>query len=628
MGQHPLYSQDTDKDIKFITKGWKNYDGARTTGTWTYDYDVNFYRLELNVDPGVYYIQGAVTTYFTPLEADFNTIYFNLRNNMTVDSVKYHGIKINNYQFNTAVTLQIDLPNIIPIQTNDSITVYYKGAPFNDGFGSFVSSNTGCAPPNNKVMWTLSEPYGAKNWWPCKETLNDKADSLDMVVTCPVPYRVGSNGLLTSELNNNNGTTTYTWKHRYPIPAYLVAFAVADYSSYSDWVSVPNSAPIEVLNYIYPCNNTAVNQTPLMIPMFQYFIEKFGEYPYKNEKYGHAQCGFGGGMEHSTMSFMGGFSKLLLAHELAHQWFGNKITCGSWQDIWLNEGFATYLEGLTCEQGWGDQTWTAWKTSKIANVTSNNFGSTYVTDTLSIGSIFNGRLVYNKGALILHMLRWKLGDDLFFQGLHSYINDPDLSYGFAKTPHFKSIMENVANTDLTEFFNDWLYNQGFPLYNISWSVDPTCNKVYVDMTQTHSAGTGNFFEMKVPIRFSNGGTNQTVVFDQNSPTQLKFEVKLPFIPTSATFDPDKWICAQATVNMIPFDVNQRNVVWTGADDNNWFNANNWDCGVPTALDKVTIPEGLPTCIIPTGSTANCKTLNLKSDVSLIIERYATLNVNN
>jgi aminopeptidase N len=621
-----LRSQDTDKDILFISKGWKDFGGNRATGTFTYNYDVNYYRLALIVDPGVYYIQGAVTTYFSPLEQNFNKIYFNLRNNMTVDSVKYHGNHILNYLFNTSTTLEINLPGIILQNTSDSITVYYKGAPINDGFGSFVSSNTSCNPPNNKVMWTLSEPYGAKNWWPCKETLNDKADSLDMLVTCPAPYKVGSNGLLVNITNNANNTITYTWKHRYAIPAYLVAFAVANYENYSDWVPVPNTSPIEVLNYIYPCNTAAVNQTPLIIPMFQYFIEKFGEYPYKNEKYGHAQCGFGGGMEHSTMSFMGGFSKLLLAHELAHQWFGNKITCGSWQDIWLNEGFATYLEGLTCEQGWGDQTWTAWKSSKIANVTSNNLGSTYVTDTVNIGSIFNGRLVYNKGALILHMLRWQLGDELFFQGLYNYINHPNLVYGFAKSNDFKSIMETTSNSDLSEFFNDWLYNQGFPYYNIVWSKDLLCNKVYINITQTHSAGLDNFFEMKIPIRFSNGISNQTVVFDQNSPTQTNFETQLVFAPTSATFDPDKWICAQATVNEIPFNSAQRNIVWTGSVNNDWFNPDNWDCGVPTAADKVTIPPSLPECIIYSGLTAHCRQLNLQTDASLNIERYATLEI--
>jgi aminopeptidase N len=314
-----------------------------------------------------------------------------------------------------------------------------------------------------------------------------------MIVTCPVPYRVAGNGLLVDSINMID-STKYHWKHRYPIPAYLVAFAIANYKSYSDIVYPPDDTPIEVLNYVYPCDSaTVAQQTPNMTPMFLYFIEKFGAYPYKKEKYGHAQCGFGGGMEHSTMSFMGGFSRLLLAHELAHQWFGDKITCGSWQDIWLNEGFATYLEGLTCEKGWGDQSWINWKTSKINNVTSNNSGSTYVTDTVNVGNIFNGRLVYNKGALILHMLRWKLGDSLFFKSIRNYINDPALSYGFARTNNLKTVLNATTGIDMTEFFNDWLYSQGWPNYNITWSKDAAMSKDICDHWSDTFCQSGNIF---------------------------------------------------------------------------------------------------------------------------------------
>jgi aminopeptidase N len=618
-----LRSQETDKDIKYITKGWKSFDGARSVTTLTSSYDVNYYRLNLVVDPGVQYVNGIVTTYFTPTTTDFNTIYFNLRNNMIVDSVKYHGSLISNYSFNTTTTLQINLPTTINQNTNDSISVYYQGAPIIDAFGSFRSSTTNCGGSNNKVMWTLSEPYGAKNWWPCKEGLDDKADSLDMVVTCPIPYKVGSNGILAQEITNSNDTKTYIWKHRYPIPAYLVAFAVADYTAYSDWVPIVGSSPIEVLNYVYPCNTTAASQTPLLIPIFQYFNTTFGEYPYKNEKYGHAQCGFGGGMEHSTMSFMGGFSKSLMAHELAHQWFGDKITCGSWQHIWLNEGFATYLEGLTCEQQLGDQSWLNWKAGKINNVTSSPSGSTFVTDTTNIGSIFSGRLVYNKGALILHMLRWKLGDLSFFEGMNNYINDPSLAYGFAKSQDFISVMETTANVDLTDYFNDWLYGQGHPNYTITWTKDEDCNKVYVTINQSHSANLGTFFEMKVPLKFSNGTMSETVVFDQNSPTSLTFEHPLSFAPTSVTFDPDKWLCAKATVTEVPFD-NHRHIIWNGNIDHNWHNGANWDCGVPTALDDVTIPEGMRACIIYEGQTANCRKLNVTNTGSLTTQTNAFL----
>lgn len=629
---HAMIGQEEGKEGRYAVKGWRHFEGNRNTTTVTSNYDVHFYRLKLAVaNPATRYIEGAVTTYFKPKTSGFNTIHFNLYNNMTVDSVKYRNIHVPSYTFSATTVLQIQLPQTLAINITDSITVFYKGAPFNDGLGSFGLGTTGCSGTNNRVMWTLSEPYGAKTWWPCKETLDDKADSIELIMTVPVPYRVAGNGLLLQEITNTNGTKTYRWKHRYAIPAYLVAFAIANYNSYSNFVPVAGQNPIEVLNYIYPCNTTAASQTPLMTPMFQYFIQKFGDYPYKNEKYGHAQCGFGGGMEHSTMSFMGGFSKSLMAHELAHQWFGDKITCGSWQDIWLNEGFATYLEGLTCEQGLGDATWLNWKTGKINNVTANNFGSTYVTDTSNVNNIFSSRLVYNKGALILHMLRWKLGDVPFFQSIYNYINHPALAYGFARTPQLKAVIENTTGVNLTDFFNDWLYGQGWPNYTITWSKDIVCQKVYATINQSHSANQGTYFELPVPISFSGtvSGTTvrDTVVFDQNSPSQIKFDHPLSFVPTSATFDPEKWLCAKATITEIAFD-NRRHIIWQGDVDNDWHNANNWDCGVPTALDDVTIPKGKPLCLIKTGTTANCRKLKVEDTSSLITQAGAILNVNN
>jgi len=175
----------------------------------------------------------------------------------------------------------------------------------------------------------------------------------------------------------------------------------------------------------------------------------FEEYPFANEKYGHAQFGWGGGMEHTTVSFMGSFGRNLIAHELAHQWFGNKITCGSWKDIWLNEGFATYLSGLTIENLDGNSAFITWKQQRINSITSQPNGAVYLTDsdTTSVNRIFNGRLSYDKGSMVLHMLRKKLGDADFFQGLKNYLADANHAYGYAKTEDFIAIMETTSGQD-------------------------------------------------------------------------------------------------------------------------------------------------------------------------------------
>lgn len=308
----------------------------------TDDYDIKYHRLEWNINPNNYYISGTVTTYFMPKEANFVALHFDLANTLQVNSVIFHGQEVETYsQSNNMLT--INLPNSLAMAELDSVSVTYEGAPPSNGFGSFAQATHS----GNPVLWTLSEPYGARDWWPCKQDLSDKIDSIDVLVRTPVAYKVASNGLL-QEIIEDGNEHIYHWKHRYPIPAYLIAIAVTNYAEYSDFVPVENGAPIEVLNYVFPENLAVAQQaTTATVEIMQLFNELFGLYPFAEEKYGHAQFGWGGGMEHQTMSFMGGFSHLLQAHELAHQWFGDKVTCGSWQDIWLNEGFATYLEGLT-----------------------------------------------------------------------------------------------------------------------------------------------------------------------------------------------------------------------------------------------------------------------------------------
>jgi hypothetical protein len=614
-----LSAQHSDKDMRKL--GQTINPLSRNAQSTTGNYDLKYHRLELNADPDELYIEGMVCSYFVPIEDNFSSIQFDLYNNMIIDSVIHNGMEVT-HSFPNNTTLEIQFNQPLAISLLDSVKIYYQGVPYNDGFGSFEIDQSDCSG-DHPIMWTLSEPYGAKTWWPCKESLDDKIDSLDMIVTTPSQYRVASNGILVSEIENGS-FKTYFWKHRYPIPAYLVAFAVAEYAVYSDFVPASaNSPEIEILNYVFPCHlSSAQNSTPNLIPIFEYYIQTFGNYPYENEKYGHAECGFGGGMEHSTMSFMGGFGTSLMAHELAHQWFGDKITCGSWQDIWLNEGFATYLDGLTCEQGIGYTSWENWKSGKINHVTGSDYGSTYVYDTTNLWNIFSSRLVYSKGALLLHMLRWKLGDDDFFNAVYNYINDPELAYDYARTRDLKAHLEAESGKDLTEFFDDWLYGQGWPEYDVHWSYSTDCEALYVQIFQSHSSGQGNFFEMPVPIKFSNDTQDTLLVFDQNSPDKTTFYRLLDFEPSSASFDPDLWLCSTHTINSTSFPPSS--TFWTGAEDNDWDNANNWNCGPPAQDRNVVIPQDTPDCILQAFSLGECKTLFIGPNAKIITQEKSEL----
>jgi len=243
-------------------------------------------------------------------------------------------------------------------------------------------------------------------------------------------------------------------------------------------------------------------------------------------------------MEHQTMSFVVYYAHSLLAHECAHQWFGDKVTCGSWEDIWLNEGFATYMEGLTEEYLYTAADWYAWRSGRINNITSAPGGSVLCDDTTSVNRIFDGRLSYDKGSYLLHMLRWKLGDNLFFQSLRNYLNDPLLAYNYAKTPDLIHHLETTSGQNLTNFFNQWYYNQGYPSYQVEWN--QIGNSLFVRINQTQSDASVSFFEMPVPVLFQNGGNDTTLVFNHTSSGQI-FSATLNFTAATVAFDPELWI---------------------------------------------------------------------------------------
>jgi aminopeptidase N len=497
----------------------------------TGSYDLKYHRLQWRIDPAVRYISGAVTSHFVPTEANFQQIVFDLSDQLTVDSVLFHGQPVTFSQPGDQ-SLQINLPQLLPEGSLDSVTVFYQGVPPNSGFGSFIRTNHQGTP----VLWTLSEPYGARDWWPCKQDLGDKIDSIDVFVQTATDYKVASNGVLT-EIIPTGAEHIYHWRHRHPIATYLIAIAVTNYEAYSDWVALPTGDSIEVLNYVYPENlGYAQANTGVTVDYIELFNDLFGLYPFADEKYGHAQFSWGGGMEHQTMSFMYNFSEGLVAHELAHQWFGDYITCGSWEDIWLNEGFATYLEGLTKEFVIGGDAWMNWKVSRINSVTEQPGGSVRVPDTTSVGRIFNSRLSYSKGAMLLHMLRWRLGDEDFFGALQLYLLAQ--ANGYARTSDLQAALETQSGLALDEFFADWYAGEGYPSYHLQWW--PTTQGIGFLVSQSTSHASVDFFEGPLPVYVAGEGRDTLLRLEHTTNEQF-FLPYLDFVPEEVIFDPDRWL---------------------------------------------------------------------------------------
>lgn len=502
-------------------------------------YDLHYYRFEWEIDPAIYAIAGTATAYFEAREDDLSSLEFNLSTQLVIDAIQYHGAALSFAQSGD-YGLSIFLPSPLALGTLDSLSISYHGSPPSGGFGSFIKSTHNDTP----VLWTLSEPFGSQDWWPCKNGLTDKLDSLDIFVTTPAQYRAASNGLLRSEMNLQDGRKRYHWQHHYPIATYLVAIAVTNYTQYTNLVPLSNGIQLPMINYVYPESLAdALNGTEDLIQVLQFFDSLFVGYPFAEEKYGHAQFSWGGGMEHQTMSFVNSYGWTLLSHELAHQWFGDMVTCGSWEDIWLNEGFATYLEGLSRER-FPDQIitqWQDWKLDKLNSITSQPGGAVRVDDTTSVSRIFSSRLSYYKGAYLLNMLRWKLGDAAFFQGIRAYLNDRQ--HNFARTAQLKSHLEAASGQNLEEFFADWFVGEGYPSYQINWSqgID---HQLTITVHQTQSHASVNYFEMPLPLRLiGQNGEKKDIVLDHTWDGQSFLE-QVDFTVTTVLFDPDLWLISK------------------------------------------------------------------------------------
>jgi len=514
----------------------------------TGNYDIKYHRIFLSPSFNDRQLQGQVTTYFVPSQ-NISQMEFDFHSQMNVQSVSQRGNNLNFTQLNNR--LIIHFSQNVTAGILDSLTINYSGNVPDTGMGSYVVSAHNAIP----LVWTLSEPYGARDWWPCKQDLTDKADSIDVILKYPkyanneIMQGV-SNGLLTSESETTESGTLYkitTWKHRYPIAAYLVAFAITNYSLFSQTAGIHQSFPID--NYVFPENlNFIQAQSGSFVPVMNYFEQKYGHYPFNNEKYGQIQFGWGGGMEHQTATFLVNFNRSLVAHELAHQWFGDAVTCGSWHDIWLNEGFATYSEALIHEQFDGQNSFDSWKNDANSFITSQPGGSVYVQDTTDIWRIFDSRLSYRKGAMVLNMLRLKLGDNDFFQGLQNYVNQK--SFQYVLTADFQTVMENQSGENLTEFFNDWIYGEGFPTYQIL--VSQTAPHQYtVNVQQITSHNSVDFFEMPLPFIFTDDNGHSYEIMLNNTMNGENFNVNTGFEVTHVYFDPHHDIIkGPGTLNLV------------------------------------------------------------------------------
>ena len=528
-----FFAQENLEMKGLMAKEMKSYlakMGIGNTNPNTLNYDLQYQRMDVSINPAVAQISGSVTSHFKPTQA-MSSIYFDLTNQLTVSQVTFHGQPLVFQQLSTK-EVKIDFTSSLPANVLDSLTIQYSGTPPTNNNAFFTNTQGG-----NPVLSTLNEPYGAQDWFPTKQSLNDKIERFDIKVTTPSQYSVASNGKLMSETILGNGQKLTFWRTNYPTTAYLIALSITNFVKLNDTMGNP---PFPFVNYIYPAtaaNTTSMANIEWTKTVMNTFETYFGTYPFRNEKYGHMEFTAGGGMEHQTMSSMGGWSKQLIAHELAHQWFGDKVTCGAWNDIWLNEGFATFGEHVANEKLLLTNTqFLSYLLNEKNVITSAPGGSVYVADANlgSIGTIFSGRLSYSKGGYVVRMIKWILGDTVFYQALKDYHARPNLAYNYVRTSDLNTSLLQSTGKDFTEFFNDWIYGQGYPTYDIRWK--QTGNTLTFKAAQTQSHSSVSFFEMPLPIKVNGTGGQVAYLALNNTSNNQYFTESVSFPVASVEFN--------------------------------------------------------------------------------------------
>ncbi|MDB5273932.1 MAG: hypothetical protein JWO58_2299 [Chitinophagaceae bacterium] len=500
-------------------------------------YDVNYYKIDVAAERTTADITGNGTIAATVTNGPLSSFVFELNSNITIDSLRFNNDLSSYTRSDSFVTVSI----ASPLANGATITalVYYHGTP---AAGMF----NGTEPfGNDGVTWTLSEPYSAYHWFPVKQILTDKADSVEVWVTTSSENKVGSNGLLKNTTALPNNKNRYEWKSTYPIAYYLISFTVAqftDYTIYANPVGAPQ--PIPIVSYVYanPAAmslwQTEIDKVPTMIEVYS---SRFGLYPFHEEKYGHCTAPIGGGMEHQTMTTLNEFSSQVTCHELAHQWFGDQVTCATWKDIWLNEGFASYCEYIyhqTDVQADADY----WLQEANNEALSYPSGSVYVDDTTSSNRIFDSRLTYKKGGLLLHMMRHEINDDtLFFQGMKNYQQTYKLRT--ATQADFQHVMETTTGKDFSTFFNQWYFGSGYPIFSATWNHIIPQGNFYLQLDQSGSdPAVTPLYVTSVECLLTRSGASDTLItiFIHQASQQIVFPAVQGTV-TALTIDPNQWL---------------------------------------------------------------------------------------
>ena len=512
--------------------------------------DVKHYRLQIRLDLVASAIAGTVTIEGETL-APTSSINIDADDNLKIDAVRLDGAALDFRHRKDQIML--NFPQPLAAGGKFSIAIDYRGTATGNsrvGDGMLVDTHGADDVP---VMATLSEPYGAPSWWPCIDDARDKATA-EVEITVPANYQATSNGVLVKTESNADQTKTFFWREDFPLSTYLVAVSATNYTKFEDTYTALDGTTMPLTYYVYP-HHLEIAQQKFAVTRraMEIFAPLFGEYPFLEEKYGMVEFPWGGGMEHQTLTSLGssvigssGTSQSIIAHELAHQWWGDLVTLRTWDDIWLNEGFASYSEVLFFERFANVNAGDLMRSSYDDGKMSGRLGGTVTAEDLDNPFDDTGA-VYTKGAWVLHMLRRLLGDQGFFDALKDYRQR--FAYGNASTSDFQQVCEDHYGAKLDWFFTQWVYATGRPSYKVSTDTRASDTgtgftlNVTIKQKQTQAipgrSQSVYIMPLDVTIRYGGGQTEKHVVM--NDARKQTFTFNLTRMPVDVSVDEDNWV---------------------------------------------------------------------------------------
>ncbi len=432
--------------------------------------DVIHYAIHLDViDVESHQISGYTEVEFTTPLDSFDQLILELKD-LTVTQVKIDDLDYSFVQANNRITV-----NLTDSYANGEVLtakVYYEGEPFHEGWGGFHYSGSRCF---NLGVGFESDPHNlGKAWFPCVDDFRDRA-LYDYYITVAENNKAVCGGLLQETTDNGDGTKTFHWKMQKTIPTYLASIAVGEYELVSDVYQGMNGE-IPINYWVYPSQvNQVAGSFANMHAILDAYESCWGPYPFSRVGYVSTSLGameHAGNIAYPSNAINGNTSmEWLFAHELSHMWFGDKVTCSSAENMWMNEGWAVYNESMSMEFLYGVDVARENINVLLKDVltkahTDNGDGAYYALYGIPTTHTY-GMTVYDKGGLVTHTLRHYMGDELFFPAVRAYLEA--YQYQYANSWDLRDFLSNHSGMDLTDFFDAWVFSPGFPAFQVDSS---------------------------------------------------------------------------------------------------------------------------------------------------------------